>query len=321
LDVYQNGSKQKQSHSICDISIKKPQNDENQNIKSSAVDQPKNHQFDYYSYYNNKYNQENQRKKSARSVSISTASSLVQQLRLHRGFKQGNGECSSHSPSRNGDRQNSEYYITNSAHFNMKKFASSFAKDIKSKASNLLRRRHTDASISDKSLLPSREEYSNWSKSFENLLRHKYGIALFRGFLKTEFSDENIEFWIECEDYKYQNKELKREAKAKKIYSDFVAIGSCREVNLDIEIRAHTAQKILNPSFDTFDRAQKRITALMEKDSYPRFLESDLYRNLISQPNGGAPSQPSLTSRNSLTSNNSFNESLPSTSNKSLSTK
>jgi hypothetical protein len=110
---------------------------------------------------------------------------------------------------------------------------------------------------------------------------NKDGIALFRGFLKTEFSDENIEFWLECEDYKYTNKEIKRLAKSKKIYSDFVAIGSPREVNLDIEIRAHTAQNILNPTAETFERAQKRIQALMEKDSYPRFLESDLYKNLL----------------------------------------
>ena len=81
---------------------------------------------------------------------------------------------------------------------------------------------------------------------------------MFRGFLKTEFSDENIEFWLECEDYKYTNKELKRQAKSKKIYSDFVAIGSPREVNLEIEIRNQTAQNILNPTYDTFDRAQKR---------------------------------------------------------------
>lgn len=128
----------------------------------------------------------------------------------------------------------------------------------------------------------------------------KDGIALFRGFLKTEFSDENIEFWLECEDYKYTNKEIKRLAKSKKIYSDFVAIGSPREVNLDIEIRAHTAQNILNPTSDTFERAQKRIQALMEKDSYPRFLESDLYKNLLSSY---SPPMPTSNSINSTTSN------------------
>lgn len=117
------------------------------------------------------------------------------------------------------------------------------------------------------------------------LLSIKDGVALFRGFLKTEFSDENIEFWLACEDYKNTDKEPKLQAKAKKIYLEFVAIGSPREVNLDIELRMHTADNIANPTLDSFDRAQKRIQVLMEKDSYPRFLESDLYRNFCSSYN------------------------------------
>ncbi|CAF1029698.1 unnamed protein product [Brachionus calyciflorus] len=195
--------------------------------------------------------------------------------------------------------------------------SSNYAKDIKSKASNLLRRRHTDASFIDKGIIPSREEIYKWQTSFENLLRHKYGIALFRGFLKTEFSEENIEFWLECEEYKYMNKEIKRMAKSKKIYQDFVAIGSPREVNLDIELRAYTAQNILNPSYDTFDRAQKRIQALMEKDSYPRFLESNLYKNLLGSYSPPLPSQglngkinPVCTSSESLSSAKSIQASL-----------
>jgi len=154
------------------------------------------------------------------------------------------------------------------------------AKDIKSKATNLMRRRHTDASFIDKSLLPSKDDVYKWQTSFELLLRHKYGVALFRGFLKTEFSDENIEFWLACEDYKALSKEPKFYARAKQIYSEFVAVGSPREVNLEIQLRMATADNIKTPSVDSFDRAQKRIQALMEKDSYPRFLESDLYKNL-----------------------------------------
>lgn len=120
------------------------------------------------------------------------------------------------------------------------------------------------------------------SMNFFYFLNIKDGVALFRGFLRTEFSDENIEFWLACEDYKQTSKEAKLINKAKAIYTEYVAVGSPREVNLDIQLRIHTAEKIVNPCIETFDLAQKRIQSLMEKDSYPRFLESDLFKNLFS---------------------------------------
>jgi len=84
-----------------------------------------------------------------------------------------------------------------------------------------------------------------------------------------------------------------------------VAVGAPREVNLEIEIRTQTAQNILNPTHDCFDRAQKRIQALMEKDSYPRFLESDLYKNLIKSYPPQPPSPISSTHQQQLKSTTS----------------
>jgi hypothetical protein len=52
-------------------------------------------------------------------------------------------------------------------------------------------------------------------------------------------------------------------------------------VNLDTETRMSTIANIDNPPLDTFDRAQRRIQGLMEKDSYQRFLKSELYINLL----------------------------------------
>ena len=54
------------------------------------------------------------------------------------------------------------------------------------------------------------------------------GLELFRDFLRTEFSDENVEFWVACEEYK----QLKTNYSpiAQRIYSDYVAIQAPREV-------------------------------------------------------------------------------------------
>jgi len=38
-----------------------------------------------------------------------------------------------------------------------------------------------------------------------------------------------------------------------------------------------------NPDKETFDLAQSKIQGLMEKDSYPRFLKSSVYTDLISE--------------------------------------
>lgn len=53
------------------------------------------------------------------------------------------------------------------------------------------------------------------------------------------------------------------------------------QVNLDSNTRMTTVSRLENPSKETFQMAQHKIQALMEKDSYPRFLESELYQQLL----------------------------------------
>lgn len=62
----------------------------------------------------------------------------------------------------------------------------------------------------------------------------KDGLAAFRAFLKTEFSDENIDFWLACEDYKKIKSPAKMASKANKIYREFIDVQSPKEVSLVI---------------------------------------------------------------------------------------
>ena len=59
------------------------------------------------------------------------------------------------------------------------------------------------------------------------------GLASFKSFLKSEFSEENLEFWLACEDYKKIKSPAKMAEKAKKIYEEFIQTEAPKEVGLD----------------------------------------------------------------------------------------
>ncbi|XP_046905493.1 regulator of G-protein signaling 13-like [Hypomesus transpacificus] len=127
----------------------------------------------------------------------------------------------------------------------------------------------------------SLEDTQQWSQSLERLLESKYGLATFRTFLKSEFSDENIEFWLTCEEYKKIKSSFKMSSKAKKIYEQFIKAESPKEINIDHHTREQIKRSVKTPALCCFDDAQKIVYGLMERDSYPRFLRSDIYRSLL----------------------------------------
>ncbi|XP_045152476.1 regulator of G-protein signaling 3 [Echinops telfairi] len=177
-----------------------------------------------------------------------------------------------------------------------KKKSKNLAKDVKNKLGIFRRRNESPgaqpAGKTDKvmkSFKPTSEEALKWGESLEKLLLHKYGLAVFQSFLRTEFSEENLEFWLACEDFKKVKSQSKMAAKAKKIFAEFIAIQACKEVNLDSYTREHTKANLQSVTRGCFDLAQKRIFGLMEKDSYPRFLRSDLYLDLINQKKMSPP--------------------------------
>lgn len=56
-------------------------------------------------------------------------------------------------------------------------------------------------------------------------------MEIFQAFLKSEVSDENIEFWLVCEDYKKIKSSFRMSSRAKKIYEQFIKAESPKEVN------------------------------------------------------------------------------------------
>ncbi|XP_026787713.2 regulator of G-protein signaling 4 isoform X1 [Pangasianodon hypophthalmus] len=107
----------------------------------------------------------------------------------------------------------------------------------------------------------------------ESLLHSKASLQAFRWFLRSEFSEENLDFWLACEEYKTMP-ETKLSSKAQSIYMQFINPDAPQEVNLDSETREALMDRMDTPTAETFAEAQQRIFTLMAKDSFPRFLRS-----------------------------------------------
>lgn len=53
------------------------------------------------------------------------------------------------------------------------------------------------------------------------------------------------------------------------------------QINIDYHTREQIKRNVKTPTMHCFDDAQKIVYGLMERDSYPRFLRSDIYRTLL----------------------------------------
>ncbi|XP_026868957.1 regulator of G-protein signaling 20 [Electrophorus electricus] len=128
---------------------------------------------------------------------------------------------------------------------------------------------------------PTLDEARLWAQSFEHLIKSARGRDHFRQFLKTEFSEENLLFWLACEELKKETNRTVVEQTVKQIYEDYISILSPREVSLDSRVRDVINKNMLEPSSQTFDDAQQQIYTLMQRDSYPRYMNSSMYAELI----------------------------------------
>lgn len=138
----------------------------------------------------------------------------------------------------------------------------------------------TDLLIYDGEPPPSLEEIRSWGKSFDKLMRSSAGRKVFGEFLRCEYSEENILFWLACEELKTDCNPEAVEEKARIIYEDYISILSPKEVSLDSRVREIVNRNMIEPTTHTFDEAQLQIYTLMHRDSYPRFVNSTQYKNL-----------------------------------------
>lgn len=93
---------------------------------------------------------------------------------------------------------------------------------------------------------------------------------------------ENLSFWEACEELRHGGQAQVR-ATVDAIYQQFLAPGAARWVNIDSRTMERTLEGLRQPHRYVLDEAQLHIYMLMKKDSYPRFLKSAAYRDLLAE--------------------------------------
>ncbi|XP_062280387.1 LOW QUALITY PROTEIN: regulator of G-protein signaling 2 [Scomber scombrus] len=140
--------------------------------------------------------------------------------------------------------------------------------------------------MKNRSYRPTADDVNQWAQSLDKLLTHKYGKAAFCIFLKSEFCEENIEFWTACEDFGTLTSHKELASKANSIYEEFIKSEAPKEINLDFHTRNAIVQSLNEPTATSFLAAQRKVYSLMENNSYPRFIHSDLYKELCAAARG-----------------------------------
>ncbi|KAM9716303.1 regulator of G-protein signaling 9-like [Menidia menidia] len=126
--------------------------------------------------------------------------------------------------------------------------------------------------------IPTKMRVERWTFSFSELLSDPRGRDDFRLFLKKEFSGENLAFWESCEDLKWGTAATMKE-KAEHIYKTFLARGAPRWINIDGKTMEITVKGLKHPHRYVLDAAQTHIYMLMKKDSFGRYLKSQVFKD------------------------------------------
>ncbi|XP_065061791.1 regulator of G-protein signaling 13-like [Rhopilema esculentum] len=127
----------------------------------------------------------------------------------------------------------------------------------------------------------SAEKVKRWMFDFESLITDEVGKALFESFLRHEFSDENLKFWSDVERMKSTKENTARYILIRRIYREYVQPRSINEINIEAWIRKSIEDNIDQPDISIFDPAQTQVYLLMYRQSWPRFLASSAYKNLL----------------------------------------
>lgn len=153
--------------------------------------------------------------------------------------------------------------------------------------------------------MPTEKRVRRWAINVIELTRDPIGRQVLETFLESEFSSENIRFWMAIQDLKY-SPNCQIELKAQRVHDEFLANGAPCQINIDSRTLDSTLQLLREESAVSrrfaFSQAEENVFTLMSKDSYPRFIRSQIYKGVLS----AAQQQGLLSFINNNNANNHF---------------
>ncbi|XP_062325980.1 regulator of G-protein signaling 6-like [Osmerus eperlanus] len=127
---------------------------------------------------------------------------------------------------------------------------------------------------------PNQRRVKRWGFSLDEALKDPAGRGQFLRFLESEFSSENLKFWLAVQELK--RRPLQEVAgRAQEIWREFLEEGAPNSINLDSRSYELTSHNLRDPGRYSFEDAQEHIFKLMKSDSYARFLRSSIYQDLL----------------------------------------
>ncbi|KAJ3438321.1 regulator of g protein signaling [Anaeramoeba flamelloides] len=122
-------------------------------------------------------------------------------------------------------------------------------------------------------------------KNFLDIISHKKLVVYWMLFAQRNYSIENIMFIRLVRTFKNQKMKRKRKKMSKKIFDEFIKPGSICQVNLSYECSKELKNNYRSDPSNIMllNEAEDEIIYLMFSNSYPLFLESKIYKEMLIQ--------------------------------------
>lgn len=116
----------------------------------------------------------------------------------------------------------------------------------------------------------------------EQILKDPVNLNYFKKFCMAEMSMENLLFWLEVEDFKQIEAPEYAGFVARKLFNKYIRVGAPQQLAVESGLRS-TIQSTFQPHViqpNIFDQIQNACVLSMKLDIFPRFVDSDSYKEL-----------------------------------------